>query len=84
VNSLKKTYNLGNQQVPGEEIEFETDREAFNVYILHDGTKLKFKSVVTQVIRLDIYKPDGEPVYIVNSAPIVAAEVPESLKKKQE
>jgi hypothetical protein len=75
-------FNLGNQQVPGEETEFEIDREAFNTYILHDGTKLKFKSVVTQVVRLDVYKPDGEPVYLVNSAPVVATEVPDSLKKK--
>ena len=77
-------FNLGNQQVPGEEIEFETEREAFNSYILHDGTKLKFKSVVTQVVRLDVFKPDGEPVYLVNSAPVVAAEVPDNLKRKSE
>ena len=78
-------YNLGNQQVPGEEIEFEPERgRGFNTYILQDGTKLKFKSVVTQVVRLDVYKPDGEPIYLVNSAPVVAAEVPDSLKKTQE
>ena len=32
-------YPLGDQQVPGEEVEFEVERENFNTYILHDGTK---------------------------------------------
>jgi len=81
---VKKTYNLGGQQVPGEEIEFETEREGWNTYILHDGTKLKLKAVVGQIIRLDAYKPDGEPVYLVQASNVVTADVPENLKKKPE
>ena len=77
-------YALGGQQVPGEEIEFETEREGWNTYILHDGTRLKMKSVMAQVIRLDAYKPDGEPIYMVNASNVVVTEVPEQLKKKNE
>ena len=40
------------EDVPGEEIEFETEREGWNIYILHDGTKLKMKSIVANIIRL--------------------------------
>jgi hypothetical protein len=72
------------QQVWGEEVEFETEREAFNTYILHDGTRLKFKSVVSEILRLDSHKPDGEPIYLINATNIVSAVVPENLKKKPE
>jgi hypothetical protein len=82
VSALKKMYNLGGQQVPGEEVDFEPERESFNSYILHDGTKLKLKAVVGRIIRLDAYKPDGEPIYMVNASNVVVADVPEGLKQK--
>ena len=78
----KRKVNFQGQEVWGEEVEFETEREAFNTYILHDGTKLKTKTVVSDIVRLDVYKPDGEPIYVVNSTHIVSAVVPENLKKK--
>lgn len=81
---MKKTYNVGGQQVAGEEIEFETEREGWNAYILHDGSKIKLKAVVSQIVRLDAWKPDGEPVYLVNASNVVTADVPENLKKKLE
>ena len=43
---MRKEYNVNGQQVYGEEVEFEVDREGWNAYILHDGTKLKVKLVV--------------------------------------
>lgn len=80
---MRKQFTLPTgQQVWGEEVEFETERENWNTYILHDGTKLKIKSVVSQVIRLEAYKPDGEPLYFVNSSNIAVADVPENLKKR--
>ena len=81
---MKKQFNFQGQPVSGEEIEFETEREGWNVYILHDGTKLKLKSVVAQIVRLDLHKPDGEPIYLVQASNIVAADVPEALKKSSE
>ena len=81
---MKKMYSLGGQEIPGEEVEFETEHEGFNTYILHDGTRLKFKAVVGQIIRLDAYKPDGEPVYLINASNVAIATVPDSLKRKPE
>ena len=81
---MRKKFNLGGQEVSGEDVEFETEREAWNIYILHDGTKLKLKAVVSQIARLDAYKADGEPIYLVNASNVVAADVPEQLKKKPE
>jgi hypothetical protein len=77
-------YNLGGQEFPGEEVEFEPEHEGFNVYILQDGTKLKFKAVVGQIIRLDAYKPDGEPIYLINASNVAIATVPDSLKRPPE
>ena len=80
----KRKVNFQGQEVWGEEIEFETEREAFNTYILHDGTKLKTKTVVSEVLRLDVWKEDGEPVYVIQATQIMSAIVPDSLKKKPE
>ena len=71
------------QEVWGEEVEFEAEHEGFNTYLLHDGTKLKMKSVVSEVLRLDLRNAEGEPIYILKSANIVIAIVPESLKQKE-
>jgi hypothetical protein len=80
---LKKMYALGNQQVPGEEIDFQSDGgENFNSYILHDGTKIRFKAVALKFIRLDAYTPDGDPVYMVQATNALTADVPDQLKKK--
>jgi len=79
----RKKINFQGQDVWAEEVDFETESENWNTYILHDGTKLKLKTVLAAVLRLDIYKQDGEPVYVVNASPVIAAAVPERLKKKQ-
>jgi hypothetical protein len=78
---LRKQHNFNGQQVWGEEVEFETEREAWNVYILHDGTKLKLKSIVAQVVRLEMYGPGGDPIYLVQASNAVNTDVPENLKK---
>ena len=80
----RRKINFQGRAVWGEEVEFEVDNEGFNNYILHDGTKLKMKTVVSEVLRLDMYKPDGEPIYLINSTNIVSAVVPDNLKKKPE
>ena len=80
----RRKINFEGRAVWGEEVEFEVDNEGFNNYILHDGTKLKMKTVVSEVLRLDMYKPDGEPIYLINSTNIVSAVVPDNLKKKPE
>jgi hypothetical protein len=79
---VKKTYKLGEREIPGEEIEFEVEREEWSTYILHDGTKLKLKPVTTKIVRLDVYNAEREPVYLINSTNVLSANVPDSLKKQ--
>ena len=78
---MGKRYPFQGREIEGTEVVFETEREGFNTYILEDGTKLKFKSVVTKVVRLNDYNPDGNPLYMVQSSNIVAADCPPHLQK---
>ena len=81
---MKKMYTFQGQEVPGEEVEFEVEREGFNTYILQDGSKLKMKSVVTKIVRLDKYNRDGEPIYMINSTNLATVDAPDALKGKPE
>lgn len=78
----KKAYNVGGRDIMGQDIPFEAERESWNTYVLEDGTTLKMKAVVSGVIRLDEYLPNGDPMYLVNASNVVATDVPEGLKKK--
>jgi hypothetical protein len=48
-----------------------TLKEDFSVYELSNGFIVSVKSVVSQISKTKYYTPAGEPVYIVNSTPIV-------------
>lgn len=66
----------------GQEIEFETERESWNSYILEDGTKVKLKAVAATIVRLDEYLPNGDPMYMVNASNVVATDIPDNLKRQ--
>ncbi len=79
----KRRIKFGDQEVMAEEIQFETQHEAWNEYILHDGTTLKLKTVLAEVFRVDgMYAPNGDPVYVVNAQPVVSTNAPDNLKRK--
>jgi len=78
---MKKKYNIGGRELMGEEIEFETERESWNTYLLADGTKVKLKAVAATIVRFDEYLPNGDPMYLVNASNGVATDVPENLKR---
>jgi len=80
----KRKINVGGQEVMAETVEFEAERENWNVYVLHDGTTLKLKAVLAEVFRVDgVYDPNsGQPMYVVNANPVLSVDAPDSLKKK--
>ncbi|MGD0973898.1 MAG: hypothetical protein ABR866_07410 [Candidatus Korobacteraceae bacterium] len=81
----KRTINLGGKQFSAEDIPFEAERESWNVYVLHDGTTLKIKTVLAEVLRVEgAWAPNGDPLYVVNASPVVSSNSPDSLKKKAE
>jgi hypothetical protein len=78
----KRKMNLGGREYDTEVIEFETERESWNSYVLHDGTQLKLKAVVSEISRVDgAYGPNGDPLYLVQASNIVVTNAPDKLKK---
>ena len=78
-----RKVNLGGREVMAEIVEFETEREGWNSYLLHDGTNLKIKTVLAEILRVENeYSPNGDPIYVVNASPVLSAIVPDHLKKK--
>ena len=80
----KRRVNLGGQEFMAEEVEFEPQEpEKWNTYALHDGSTLKVKAIVADVLRVEgQYGPTGDPMYTVNAQIVVATNSPESLRKK--
>jgi hypothetical protein len=81
--STQVTVEFQGRQVTGQRVDFDIDKENWNSYTLEDGTKVRMRSVVAQIVRLDgEYTKEGDPVYLVNSTNVVTTDVPDHLKKK--
>ena len=71
----KKKIPMFGQNVDVTDVPIKSSNEMFNDYTLEDGTVLKVKNVATSVMRLDgQYMPDGRPVYLVFTSPVVNVE----------
>lgn len=69
-------------EIEAMDVDFETIREDWNEYELEDGTVLKFKTIVSSIIRTEDYDPmTGDPVYHVRSTNILRVKVPEEMKR---
>jgi len=67
----------------GEKVDFKVVKEDWNEYELADGTRLKVKLVLVDVLRMPDYSPLGEPIYQIMSQNVVkCTHVPEELKRK--
>lgn len=68
----------------GEEVDFENRKEDWNIYELSDGSILKVKLVLLNVVRSrDKYDPLGKPIYGVTSQNIVRVlKVSEDLRQR--
>ena len=83
----KRKVKLGDQEFDAEEIAFQPDSEnggeQWSVYTLHDGTTLKLKPVVVNVLRVEgVFTPNGDPLYQANASLIIHTSAPESLRRK--
>ena len=65
------------------EVPVESANEKWSEFTLQDGTVLKVKVNLVNIVRVDgEYDPAGGPVYQLNAAPtVVFANVPEHLKR---
>lgn len=71
----------------GREIEaivmpFQTGGEHWNEYLLDDGSVIRIKLVVTEILRGEgEYDPQGNPGYLVQSTNVTVVSAPDDLKK---
>jgi hypothetical protein len=65
------------------EVRFKSIHEDWNEYDLEDGSTVKMKTVVSEIVRLENeYDPEGNPVYNVKAGNLVVIKAPDHLKRK--
>jgi hypothetical protein len=80
----RRKINFQGRMVDAEIVDFEADKEQWSTYILHDGTALKVKAVVTEVARLEgVYDQKGDPVYLIQASQIMHVNAPDNLRRTQ-
>ncbi len=71
------------KDVEGVRLKFKTKEEDWNHYETEDGSTVKMKTVVSDIIRLlKEHKEDGEPIYLIKSTNIVETVAPDELIAK--
>lgn len=65
------------------EVGFRSSGEHWNEYLADDGSVIRLKVVVTEILRIDgEYDQEGNPGYIVKSTNVVAVSAPEELRRQ--
>lgn len=69
--------------MPATEVGFRATGEYWNEYLLDDGTVLKVKAVLTEVLRLDeVSDTSGQPVYALSTTNVTVVSAPDDLRKE--
>jgi hypothetical protein len=67
-----------------EQVDIVGSKDGWSEYTLNDGTVLRVKAAVFDVkSAVGQYAPDGDPIYLVQSAMVIQVKAPESLKRKK-
>ncbi len=78
----RKIQGPDGQEHEVESIGFRSSGEHFNEYLLDDGTVLKIKLVVTEILQIkDTYDQQGNPAYMALHSQVMAVNVPDNLKR---
>jgi len=80
-----KKMTLFGREMDVTEVPISESKEVFNTYKLEDGTMLKVKNVAVRILRLEGQfnpSPDGRPIYLVFSNPVVDVESSPLTKKE--
>lgn len=76
---------VGNEEVDGLEMPFQNVAEHWNEYLLSDGSVLRLKSVVTDIVKLENrFDAEGNPHYLVKSTQVVSVSVSDRSRKRSE
>jgi hypothetical protein len=73
MDERRRKVDLNGQEASALEMPFQTGAEYWNEYVLHDGSVLRLKSVVTEILKIeDKFDAEGNPVYMLKSTNIVS------------
>jgi hypothetical protein len=66
----------------GSEVHVISSDEKWNEWVLEDGSVIRVKLTVMRVIRIDgEYDPEGNPLYVTQTAQVMVVNAPDVLKK---
>jgi len=78
---VKIVSPVSQRQVEAEQVDFEARAEPWATYELSDGTVLKVRTILTNVMRIEgEYDQSGNPVYVVSSQNVIQANAPKKLR----
>jgi hypothetical protein len=82
----QKVVDYLGRKVKGEVIDFQSaSAENFNNYSLADGTSMKLKTILLEVVRVvGEYGPTGDPIYVFTAQQIVNIVPPDNLKQRKQ
>ncbi len=82
MDQRRRKVRVGNDEVEALEMPFQNVAEHWNEYLLTDGSVLRLKSVVTEILRVeDHYDAEGNPQYLVKSAQVVSVSASDRTRK---
>jgi len=75
--------NWQGKEVDGVEVKFRSVKEDWNEYDIDDGSTVRVKLVVSDMVRLvDQFDREGNPVYVIKSGNMLFVKSPDHLKRK--
>lgn len=86
MSQSRKVKLPNGQLVDATPVGFQTGREDWNEYLADDGSVIRAKMVVTEILRVDnAWSPqDGQPMYATVAMSLLTVDAPNSLKKPVE
>ena len=78
----RRKVQFQGREVDAIEMPFQTGAEFWNEYLLQDGSVVRLKSVVTDILKLEgQVDAEGNPVYMLKSTNIVSISPSDRAKK---
>jgi hypothetical protein len=79
----KRTVEYEGKSVIAQALKFDAASEPWNHYTLEDGSVLKLKVILLDVVRLEGVYNNGMPVYQFAAQQVLSVDSPEELKEKK-
>jgi hypothetical protein len=83
MDERRRKVQFGNETIDATVMSVQEGGEHWNEYLLGDGSVIRLKAVVTEVLKLDgKFDPEGNPIYMLKSANVVHVSPSERAKRQ--